>query len=264
MSILHDYANAYAKIMNKQRAIRHYAYIDAFAGAGAHVSKTTGEEIDGSPSKALSVQPGFSHYHFIEIDPQRAKRLRYMTKERNNVTVYEGDCNSVLLNEVFPKCRWDNRRRALCLLDPYGLSPDWKVAATAGQMKSIEVFLNFMIMDANMNILWNNPDKVTPTQIERMNVFWGDDSWRKAAYTTHPGLFGDMQEKAMNQAVISAYQRRLKEIAGFKYVPDPMPMRNTRGATIYYLFFASNNETGSKIARSVFKKYANRGIKHGV
>ena len=73
-----------------------------------------------------------------------------------------------------------------------------------------------------------------------------------------------MQEKATNQAIINAYQQRLKEVAGFKYVPEPMPMRNTRGATIYYLFFASHNEIGAKIAKSVFKKYANRGINHGV
>lgn len=264
MSILQDYANAYAKIMSTQRHIRHYAYIDAFAGAGAHVSKTTGEEIDGSPSMALAIQPGFSHYHFIEIDRQRADRLRNMTKGRNNVTVYKGNCNSVLLNEVFPQCRWDDYRRALCLLDPYGLNPEWKVVATAGKMKSIEIFLNFMIMDANMNILWNNPDAVTPAQIERMNIFWGDDSWRKAAYTIQRGLFGDMQEKATNQAVINAYQQRLKEVAGFKYVPEPMPMRNTRGATIYYLFFASHNEIGAKIAKSVFKKYTSRGISHGI
>jgi hypothetical protein len=34
-------------------------------------------------------------------------------------------------------------------------------------------------------------------------------------------------------------------------------MRNSLGATIYYLFFASHNQTGSKIAESVFKKYRN-------
>jgi hypothetical protein len=32
-------------------------------------------------------------------------------------------------------------------------------------MKSIEIFLNFMVMDMNMNVLWKNPDAVAPEQI---------------------------------------------------------------------------------------------------
>jgi three-Cys-motif partner protein len=64
------------------------------------------------------------------------------------VIVYDGDCNEGLLREVFPQCRYENYRRALCLLDPYKLNVNWDVLKTAGQMKSIEVFYNFMIMDA--------------------------------------------------------------------------------------------------------------------
>ena len=254
--ILKEYAKAYAQILKHQKHIKHVAYIDAFAGAGAHISKTSGEQIEGSPAMVLSIQPGFSHYHFIEMDRNRAKRLRHQ-HHRPDVTVYDGDCNQVLLRDVFPQCRYDEYRRALCLLDPYKLNPDWQVVETAGKMRSIEIFLNFMIMDANMNVLWTNPDRVAADQAARMTAFWGDDSWRKAAYKTEPGLFGDMEEKAGNDAVVAAYRERLQKVAGFEYVPEPIPMRNGRGATIYYLFFASHNSTGSKIAESVVKKYRN-------
>lgn len=122
-----------------------------------------------------------------------------------------------------------------------------------------------MIMDANMNVLWADPDKVAEAQIARMNAFWGDDSWRQAVYRKKPGLFGDMPEKASksNQAITTAYQKRLKEVAGFKYVPDPIPMCNSNGAVVYYLFFASHNENGDKIARAVFKKHLHAGVRHG-
>ena len=40
-------------------------------------------------------------------------------------------------------------RRALCLLDPYNINLKWEVIETAGKMGSVEVFLNFMIMDIN-------------------------------------------------------------------------------------------------------------------
>ena len=77
-----------------------------------------------------------------------------------------------------------------------------------------------MVMDMNMNVLWKNPEGVAPTQIERMNRFWGDDSWRTAAYRQETDLFGDAhEEKVGNEAVAEAYRQRLMKVAGFKYVP---------------------------------------------
>jgi three-Cys-motif partner protein len=261
---LREYSRAYAQILGKQSAIRHYAYIDGFAGAGSHVSKATGMEIEGSPAIALQIEPPFSHYHFIDLSGKRADRIRRIAEGRTNVTVYEGDCNEVLLDRVFPQCRYDQFRRALCLLDPYDLNPSWKVVETAGKMKSIEIFLNFMIMDANMNVLRKNPETVLQAQAQRMTEFWGDESWRQIAYTKHRGLFGDMEEKSSNDAVMKAYRDRLHNVAGFTYVPEPIPMRNSTGSIIYYLFFASNNKTGDKIARAILKKWKEPGVLHGV
>ena len=57
--------------------------------------------------------------------------------------------------------------------------------------------------------------------------------------------------------VVEAYRERLKKVAGFKYVPKPIPMRNTKGPVIYYLFFASPNATANKIVDYIFNKYRN-------
>ncbi len=257
LRILQEYAEAYAQVLKSNPYIKHVSYIDGFAGAGNHISKESGEIIKGSPARALAIEPRFTHYHFVEMQEDRVQRLRKMSAEKN-VTVYQGDCNDVLLKEVFPQCLYKDYRRALCLLDPYKLNPNWEVVETAGKMKSIEIFLNFMIMDANMNALKINPDAVAPEQAQRMTRFWGDESWRQCAYRTEQGLFGPMEEKDTNEAVVEAYCKRLKEIAGFKYVPKPLPMCNTRGAVVYYLLFASQNSTGNKIAEHIFKKYRNR------
>jgi three-Cys-motif partner protein len=255
LQIIRDYAKEYAKILNKQSLIKHFAFIDGFAGAGKHISKTTGNEIDGSPAVVLGIQPPFSHYHFIDLNGNRTEMLRQLAAGRKDVTVYQGDCNKVLLEEVFPKCLWKDYRRALCLLDPYKLDPNWEVVKIAGKMKSIEIFINFMIMDAKLNILLNEPEKALPSQIKRMSVFWGDDSWRQTSYKKQKGLFGEMEEKVSDQEIAQVYQRRLKEVAGFKYVPAPIPMRNSKGVVVYYLLFASNNQTGEKIVKSIFNKY---------
>jgi hypothetical protein len=60
-----------------------------------------------------------------------------------------------------------------------------------------------------------------------------------------------------------SFGKRLKEKAGFKYVPDPIPMRNKKGVAIYYLFFASHNAVGDKIAKAIFKKYKTMAYAHG-
>ncbi len=69
-------------------------------------------------------------------------------------------------------------------------------------MRSVEIFLNFMISDANRNVLWSKPHEVAPQQAERMTKFWGDESWRNAAYRSEQGLFEVMEEKTTNAAVI--------------------------------------------------------------
>ncbi|MBI1876120.1 MAG: hypothetical protein HYS05_19825 [Acidobacteria bacterium] len=115
------------------------------------------------------------------------------------------------------------------------------------------------IMDANMNVLWRDPGRVDSGQAARMTAVWGDDSWKSAAYETTPGLFGDMEEKASNERVAEAFRARLETVAGFAYVPRPMPMRNSRGAVVDYLYFASPNPTGAKIVGQIFDKYRGRG-----
>lgn len=259
LEIVSKYAQAYSTIMAKQKSIKGHLYIDGFAGAGKHFSKTSRQLVPGSPLNALHIRPPFSELHFIDLDGSRAANLRALTAADSRVSVHEGDCNRILLTEVFPRSEYSKFRRCLCLLDPYGLNVKWEVLKKAGQMGSIEVFYNFMMMDANMNVFWRNPAKVDPDQASRMDAVWGDDSWRSAAYQTKQDLFGDVERKAPNQDIAEAFRVRLEKVAGFKYVPAPMPMRNSRGAVVYYLYFASPNPTGAKIVNEIFDKYRGRG-----
>jgi three-Cys-motif partner protein len=261
LDIVRKYATAYSTVMNAQTRIKKHVYIDAFAGAGWHVSKRTREFVPGSPLNALAVQPPFKEFHLIDLDGGKAEELRISVGDQEDVFVYEEDANSCLLEKVFPHCRYEDYSRGLCLVDPYRLDVEWNVLQTAGKMKSIEIFYNFMIMDANMNVLWHHPDKVAPNQFQRLDKVWGDRSWRDAAYRMIPTLFGDKEEKTENEAVAEAFRKRLQEVAGFKYVPQPMPMRNENGSVVYYLYFASPNKTGAEIVEDIFSAYRTRGMK---
>lgn len=146
-------------------------YIDAFAGAGTHLSKTTGDQVAGSPVNALAIQPPFSELHFIDLDGTRTTELTRLAADDSRVTVHHGDCNEVLLKDVFPKCAYTDYRRALCLLDPYRLNVNWSVLKTA-----------------------------------RMDDVWGDSSWRAAAYRSGQDLFGDREDKVSNEEIAEAFR----------------------------------------------------------
>jgi three-Cys-motif partner protein len=261
LAILREYAAPYSKIVSAKGF--HHLYIDGFAGPGAHVSRETGELILGSPRIALAIEPPFKEYHFIDADLTRVEQLRALAGNRPDVHVHPGDCNEVLLREVFPRAKYSDYRRALCVLDPYNIDLSWEVVATAGQMGSVEIFLNFMVMDMNRNVLFSDPEMATPSQVARMNRFWGDESWHAATYEENPQghLFADsgmVKVEDANEKIAEAYRQRLLNVAGFKFSPAPLRFPNRQGATMYYLFFASHDSTGHKIVQQTFDKYRQR------
>jgi three-Cys-motif partner protein len=257
LDILKRYWPEYTKIVKKQSWDFRTLYVDAFAGSGQHVSKATGEFIKGSPARALEVMPAFDEYHFIDMDVAKVRSLEALAAERPNVTVHHGDCNEILMKTVLPMARYDEYRRAVCLLDPYSLQLDWSVIARAGEMKSVEIFLNFPIMDMNRNVLHRTASTEKQRQMTR---FWGDESWRDAAYRLQATLFGDNDAlKVANSELVAAFRGRMLKEGGFSFVPEPLAMRNSKHATVYYLFFAGNNQTGAKIADWLFRDYRAKG-----
>ena len=255
LDIIADYKRAYSTIMSGQRYL-HHVYIDAFAGSGTHLSRSTGNFVSGSPINALNVEPPFEEYFFIDKDRNTIDALHAEVGARSNVNIYEGDSNSFLMQTVYPQVRYEDYRRALCLLDPYGLDLRWEVIQEAGRMKTIEIFLNFPIMDMNRNVLLTDTTKMDDNQITRMDTFWGDSSWRPIMYATQEHLFGTEEIKiGTNDKIAAAFRERLKKEAGFLHVPEPVVMRNRRRAMLYYLFFASQNTTGARIANDIFEKY---------
>jgi three-Cys-motif partner protein len=177
------------------------------------------------------------------------------------VRVYHGDCNEILLTQVFPDCRYEDYRRALCLLDPYGLQLDWHVVAEAGRMRSVEVFINFPIVAMNRNVLRQPSKPVSKANLDKMTRFWGDDSWRDAGYHKSATLFGLQDEKSESFELANAYRTRLEKVAGFSFVPKPMLMKNTKNGRLYYLFFASQKHAASHIIEGIFEKYRRKGYR---
>lgn len=266
LAIVKEYASAYTRIMDAQRRDKipslRWFYIDGYAGSGHHLSKTSGGLVEGSPLIALNTNPPFHEYHFIDADTGRAAELRKEAGDRPDVFTYGDDCNLVLLNKVFPRADYKEYKRALCLLDPYNINLTWEVIETAGKAGSIEIFVNFMIMDINRNAMRRNPDKSIASKVAQMTRLWGDESWKDEGYDQVPTLWDEpMPVKVSNERFAEAFRQRLIKKAGFKFVPKPMPMKTKTNSVIYYLYFASQKEAGMNIVTDIFDKYrAKQGL----
>ena len=256
LEIVEKYGSAYTKAFVKFPDLKKY-YIDGFSGAGMHVSKTTGASIEGSPARALKITPPFDGFCFIDLNSDKTDYLKGVCGGRPDVDIHTGDSNAYLTTRVLPAIQYEKYTRALCLLDPYALDLDWQVILQAGQSQAVDLLLNFPVMDMNRNAIWRDPEKVPKVGIERMNRFWGDESWRAAAYgeAQQRSLFGPEIVKQGNEEIVAAFRDRLKKVAGFGYVADPLPMRNSKNAIVYYLFLASPKAVAEKIIRDIFRKY---------
>jgi three-Cys-motif partner protein len=257
LDVIEQYGVAYTKAFSHRgRQLKKY-YIDGFSGAGIHIEKSTGQPIEGSPARALKIVPPFDCFYFIDMNAEKTAHLQTLCAGRSDVEVHTGDANTYL-KTLLPTIQYRLYNRALCLLDPYGLHLDWEVIELAGQSHAVDLFLNFPVMDMNRNAIWRSPERASPEGIERMNRFWGDESWKQAAYVESPQpslFFGPDMVKQPNDAVVAAFRERLTKVAGFSYVPAPLPMKNSNNAVVYYLFFASPKPVADTIIQHIFQKY---------
>ncbi len=257
LEIVEKYGSAYTGAFANQPRLKKF-YVDAFSGAGVHISKRSGGQIDGSPARALKTSPPFDGFVFIDMDAQKTAYLKTLCAGRSDVHIETGDASKYLTQTLLPTIKYEDYKRALCLFDPYGLHLEWRAMEMAGQSRAIDMFLNFPVMDMNRNAIWRNPSGVPQDGIDRMNSFWGDESWREAAYSEHPqgNLFGAPDiVKQGNDAIVGAFRERLRKVAGFQFVAEPLPMKNSTNAVVYYLFFASQKPVAQKIIDAIFKKY---------
>jgi three-Cys-motif partner protein len=81
LEIVEKYGTAYTSAFRNARNLKKY-YIDAFSGAGVHVSKRTKEAIEGSPARALKVQPPFDGFYFIDMDADKTAYLKKLCGSR--------------------------------------------------------------------------------------------------------------------------------------------------------------------------------------
>lgn len=234
LEIVRRYAAAYSHVMSRQAGLA-YHYIEGFAGPDVSLAPLNGDLVPGHPLNALRVEPPFRHHFLLDLDGGRAATLRRQVGERPDITLLEGDANELLLRDVLPRVRAEDYRRALCVLDPCGLRLDWRVLEAAGRLRTIDLFVSLPATDERGEPLWTAAGARDEARLTRA---WGDDSWRDV-----PG-----------DRVAAAFARRLREVARFENVLEPVPIAaGTTGSPIAgHLFFASRANTANHVLEEMF------------
>jgi three-Cys-motif partner protein len=248
---LQKYAGAFATITQAHRFTK--VYVDGFAGSGLYEDRDTRELVHGSALRALQVQPPFDELHLVELDPKRAQSLRGKADDRR-VHVYQGNCNALVPGILRKHVRYDRYERALCLLDPFGLQLKWDVVLAAAKTNAADVLINLPIEAINRNVLRRRGARTATGAEASMTQFWGDESWRNELRRPSPQLHlfdEEHHQKVANEQVAQAYVDRLRNVAGFKCVARPIPMKNSRNAVVYYLVFGSHKDVAVKVMNDI-------------
>lgn len=266
LDLLAKYLKAYSVIMNDQKGrwLRAYYYIDAFAGSVRPRAKEDEKRyINGSPLRALQIEPKFDAYWFVDVSPRRVERVQRLREEFPNcvIDVRQGNCNDVLCNEIVPQLPRSSNQRAFVFLDPYGLQVNWETVRELAKTRTCDIFVNFSVMGVTRRLPRDqNPD---PEVIEQLSKVMGSTNWITQIYREPPGIqldiFGNSTETKLSRDTIQAewlaslYTGQLQTL--FPHVSRPVLMRNSTNSVLYALCMASHNQTSINITNDIFNRY---------
>jgi len=281
---LRKYLNAYLTIFRTAIKARNFKilYIDAFAGNGENIFTADDNSLElslfspeekrneypGSARIALELDKKFDKYIFIELEPENCSKLKSLISavniEGSDVEVIQGDSNIELRN-ILAQYDW-RRYRAVLFLDPFGMQVDFATLKSIAKTRAIDVWLLVPLGVGVMRLLKNN-GQISEANKATLTRFFGCDDWYNELYKAgiSDTLFGEEEfvQKTVNfQNLIKYYGSRLGEIFG-GISPDPLLLKNSRGNTIFALYFMVANQDEKvkhlaiNIANSIIKK------KHG-
>lgn len=242
-------------------------YFDGFAGSGEiQTTEETEKVIEGTAKHVLNFHEPreFDLYYFVEKDLDNAQYLQRIVNtqfpEKLNKTVIRGgeDCNEKLADMAnFLKKPEGKNYKAIAFIDPYGMQVKWD---SLRALKGLSVDLWILVPTGiGINRLLKNKEKSNKVWFETLANFFGLDpkAIEQNFYYEDPqmDLFGEQRYKKVENAVEVAadlYKEQLQTI--FKYVSDPLPLKNRNNAILFHFISASNVPVAVKIANDIIKK----------
>lgn len=246
-------------------------YIDAFAGTGERTEeRTTGGLLDGVPTRrerfqlegsarrALSAEPPFQHYVFIEANQRRFRALESLREEypHKDIRPLRGDAN-VELRKLFASPPWTiasaqaGLQRAVVFLDPYGMNVRWETLKLLAETKRVDVWYLFPLQAALRQLAYKHR-AIDESKRAALTEIFGTEDWEEEFYRESQetrDLFDleiNSRERVADPHKVESYARsRLQSI--FTFVSEPIPLLARRGLRQFSLFLATGNSSQAAI-----------------
>jgi three-Cys-motif partner protein len=247
------------------------AFIDAFAGTGYRAPRIEsrdqqGQEqlfpdlaapesqalLDGSARIALSVEPAFDKYIFVEQSAARCAQLEELKAEFANladcIDIRCGDANEEI--QKLADKDWSTHR-AVLFLDPYGMQVEWKTIQAVAETEAIDLWLLFPL-GIGVNRLLTRSGKMPESWRHRLNLLLGTVDWYEEFYQVEPSptLFGTDEDRVVKASMATIGKYFVERLEGvFAGVArEPGILRNSSNNPLYLLCFAVGNPRGKDIA----------------
>jgi three-Cys-motif partner protein len=262
LEVMRRYFTAYAQALKNQSFRK--LYIDAFAGTGeradTHTRRSVGRNLfgddevdigavkDGSARIALSIEPPFDQYIFVDQSREHVEALGLLRGEfpTRRIEICEEDANDAL-RRIAQQVNW-RATRAAVFIDPYGLQVSWTTLEILAATKSVDVALLFPT--GPLTRMLTRDGKIPAEWERRIDDHLGVCEWRTAFYASSKSvdLFShqntDLKKFVDPQGLREFAAKRLEEI--FPYVcSTQLELKNSRGSILYHLFIICANPSSA-------------------
>ena len=238
LKCIHNYLGAYSNILSRA-GYREYYFIDGFASTGFCKSKQTSKMIRGSATLALTVNPPFSKYFFVELDDNKIKELKKLRSlfHSLNVEIFHGDCN-IEIATVLQKI--GDNTPFIALLDPQAGDLYWDTIKKISEKNKAELLINFPFgMAINRYMPLVEGKAIDSETMNKLNKIFGAEDWGPIYYERKKETITASQAR---EKYLDIYLIGLKKL-GFKYYAVKN-LKNSKNVHIYFLIFATRNRKG--------------------
>ncbi len=260
LEVLKEYLNSYTTALKNQPF--KLLYIDAFAGSGVvelrDRDKYGREFIVGSALIAVQTEDKpFDELIFVEQNSARHKSLCELKEAHSdrNIVINCTEANDSLQRLC---AKWEETHsgcRGVLFLDPFATQVEWKTVEAVASTQALDVWILFPVSAiARMLPTSKKPDDVSETWASRLNLVFGNDSWRKLYdIPTQSRLFdGKPDERTPGlDGIVRIYKQNLKEIVGDRLLDKTKFLTNSTSSPLFALVFFAGNSAGTKIAHRI-------------
>lgn len=179
------------------------------------------------------VSPPFTHCYFIEKDPRLVTQLRDSVASHPNASVFEGDCNNVIPEQVLPLV--PQYAPSLAFLDPTGSQLHWvTVRALAAHRLGQRKMELLILYPYDMFIVrWLRLPSMEPA----LTAMLGGTHWKDELAKSTTLRENEMQKR---QRFVKLYCEGLRSL-GYRFVEALGPLYSERGRPLYHVIFASDH-----------------------